>query len=148
MSTKYESAKLILELYELRREETMRKARNWFFTFNPDTFEDIRAAAMNPESSAYYRMVTSYWDMACSFVANGAIDEQMFADANAEHVVVFAKIQPFLDEIRGAYGSPNYAKHLEEVVMNMPDAATRIPATRERIRKMAEAAAAAAAQVG
>src|SRR5215208_4820015 len=82
MSDKTESANLILKLYDLRREEVMRKARNWFVgEFHPGSIQDIASAAMG-EHSAYYRMVTSYWDMACSLVNNGAIDEQMFNDAN------------------------------------------------------------------
>src|SRR5437667_12349940 len=80
---KYESAKLILELYDLRREATMRKARDWFFRFNPTSVEEIRAVVMS-EYSGYYRMVTSYWDMAAALVNHGAIDEQMFNEANGE----------------------------------------------------------------
>ncbi len=82
MSEKHEDAKLILKLYDLRREEVMRKARNWYFAeFNPNSLQDIQNTAMG-ENSAYYRMVTSYWEMACSFVNNGALDAQMFNDAN------------------------------------------------------------------
>jgi len=83
MTDKAKSAELILKLYDLRREPVMREARNWFFTFNPESIEDIQRTAFG-EHSAYFRMVTTYWDMACSFVNNGAIDERMFADANAE----------------------------------------------------------------
>ena len=83
MSTAYESADLILKLYDLRREKTMRKARDWFFWFNPQTYEDLPAAGSKPDS-VYLRMVTSYWDMAASLVANGAIDERMFVDANLD----------------------------------------------------------------
>ena len=34
--SKHEDADLILKLYDLRREATMREARNWLFSFNPD----------------------------------------------------------------------------------------------------------------
>src|SRR2546423_15344155 len=129
MIDKAKSAELIMKLYELRREEVMRQARNWFFSFNPESIEDIAQAAMG-EHSAFYRMVTSYWDMACSFVNHGAIDEEMFNDAAGEHVFVFAKIQPFLEQIR-AVGSPNYMQHLEKLIMRMPEAEERITRTRE-----------------
>ena len=46
--SKVESADLILKLYDLRREETMRKARNWMFTFNPTSAEDIEKTMMDP----------------------------------------------------------------------------------------------------
>ncbi|MDT7541831.1 MAG: hypothetical protein QOE33_1735 [Acidobacteriota bacterium] len=135
MSKEYESADLILKLYELRREETMRKARDWFFAFNPDTFEDVVAGARG-EHSAYYRMVTSYWDMACSMVNNGAIDERMFTDANGEQYFVFAKIRPFLAQIREATGQPNYIANLEKFVMRQPDIEPRLERMREMSRQM------------
>lgn len=133
MSDKYESADLILKLYDMRREETMRQARAWFVAeFNPESVQEISKVTMG-EHSAYYRMVTTYWDMACSFVTNGAIDEQMFNDANAEHVAVYSKIEPFIEEIRAAYTS-NYMSHLEKVVMGMPNAKERLATTRERLK--------------
>src|SRR5687768_3884313 len=81
VSSAYESADLLLKLYDLRREPTMRQARQWFGTFHPESADDI-TAALRSEHSSYYRMVTTYWDMAASFVNNGAIDEKMFNDAN------------------------------------------------------------------
>jgi hypothetical protein len=136
MTDKAKSAELILKLYDLRRESVMREARNWFFTFNPESMEDIQRAGMG-EHSAHYRMVTSYWDMACSFVNHGAIDPEMFHDANGEHVVVFAKIQPFLEQLRATV-SPVYMQHLEKVVMSMPNIEERMTRTREMIRRMAQ----------
>ena len=143
MTSKYESAKLILELYDLRREETMRKARDWFARFDPQTAQDFYAIATG-EHGAYYRMVTSYWDMAASLVNHGAIDEQMFTDANGEHVAVFAKIHPFLDELRQVSGSPTYMQHLEQLVMGMPDAEARMARVREMLRRFAQPSAKAA----
>jgi hypothetical protein len=144
MTDKAKSAELILKLYDLRREPVMREARNWFFTFNPESVEDVQRAGMG-EHSAYYRMVTTYWDMACSFVNHGAIDADMFHDANGEHVFVFAKLQPFLGQLRAAL-SPNYMKHLEQAVASMPEAEARIARIREMTRRMAEARAAATAE--
>jgi hypothetical protein len=133
MSDKYEAANLILKLYDLRREEVMRKARAWFIAeFNPESVQDISQTSMG-EHSAYYRMVTTYWDMACSFVTNGAIDEQMFNDANAEHIAVYSKIEPFIEDIRAAY-TANYMEHLEKVVVNIPNAKERLATTRERLK--------------
>ena len=143
MATPYESANLLLKLYEMRREPTMRQARNWFVTFNPDSADDI-AAVLRSEHSAYYRMVTSFWDMAASFVNNGAIDEKMFNDANAEHIVIFSKMEPVLAEHRARSGQPHYLLQLEQLVMRIPNAKERLKATRERFRQMAAARAAAA----
>ena len=137
MADKEKSAELILRLYELRREEVMRKARTWYFGFHPESVEDITAVARG-EHSAYFRMVTSYWDMACSFVNHGAIDEEMFNDANAEHILVFSKVQPFVEQIR-AMGSVNFAAHLEKVVMRLPDAEARLARFREMSKQMTAA---------
>lgn len=144
MSEKSEDAKLILKLYELRREEVMRKARDWFMSeFNPGSMQDITNAVMS-EKSAYYRMVTTYWDMAASFVNHGALDEQMFIDSNGECLVVFSKIEPFLTEIRATSGMSQYLQHLEQLIMRLPDAQERLTGIRERMKRFAAMRAEAA----
>ena len=144
MSDKVQSAKLILKLYDLRREAVMREARNWFFSFNPESFDDIQRTSMG-EHGAYLRMVTTYWDMACSFVNHGAINAEMFTDATGEQVFVYAKLQPFLEQIRAA-GNPTSFQHLEKAVLSMPHAEERLARVREMAKRMAEARAAAAAE--
>jgi hypothetical protein len=75
--------------------------------------------------------------MVASFVLNGAIDEQMFNDANGEQVVVFAKIEPFLAAYREKMGFPHYLGNLEKVVLSRPGAKDSLAALRERFRAMA-----------
>ena len=145
MTDKAKSAELILKLYDLRREAVMREARDWFFSFNPESFEDIQRAVMS-EHSAYVRMVTTYWEMACSFVNHGAIDAEMFNDANSEQVFVFAKIQPFLEQIRANNGNPAAFRNLEQAVMAMPDAEARVARAGAMSKAIAQARAAAAAE--
>ena len=143
MSEKQEDANLILRLYELRREDRMRQARYWFTTnFNPQSTQDIFNVLIG-EHSADFRMVASYWDMAATFVNYGAIDEEMFNDINTEHIAVYAKLQPFLAEIRGMSGVPPYfyLKNLEALVMRMPDAQERIAVMRRYMKNRAEARA-------
>ncbi|HJR05686.1 MAG TPA: hypothetical protein VJ842_00195 [Pyrinomonadaceae bacterium] len=140
---KYEDADLILKLYDLRREETMRKARAFMASFNPTSMQDILAVATG-ENNAYMRMVMSYWDMAASLVNNGAIDPQMFNDANGEHFFYYAKFQPFLEEMRATFG-PQMWMHLEKLVMSAPNAQERLVKIREMQKKMAENAAARSA---
>ena len=130
MSTPHESMQGILRLYELRSEPTMRTARNWFaLHFHPESAQDI-LKTLGGEHSADFRMVASYWDMAAAFVAFNAIDEAMFNAINTEHVLVYAKLQPFLAELRQVPGIPPYMylKHLEPLVLQMPDAKERIDA--------------------
>lgn len=136
MTDKYESMRGILRLYELRREETMRQARAWFFRFDPASAEDV-VSVFGGEHSAYYRMVTSYWDMAAAFVNAGAIDEQMFNDTTSEHVLVFAKVAPYVEEVRAKSGFPDYLAHLEQLVSRLPDAEARMGRMREIARAVA-----------
>jgi len=130
---KHDDADLILKLYDLRREATMREARNWFFTFNPTSAAEYMEAMMGP-SSGYLRMVISYWDMAASLVNHGAIDEQMFNDANGEHLFVFAKIEPILAEMRQMWNAPDMLKHFETLVRRVPDNEKKLAEIRERIK--------------
>jgi hypothetical protein len=143
MNAKQEDANLILRLYELRREETMRRARYWFImNFNPQSVQDIFDVLVG-EHSADFRMIASYWDMAATFVNYGAIDEQMFNDINTEHIAIYAKLQPFLAEFRAMPGMPPflYLKNLEALVMRMPDAEARIAVMRRFMKNRAESPA-------
>ncbi len=133
MSTAHESMQGILRLYELRSEPTMRKARDWFATgFYPESARDV-LNVLGGEHSADFRMVASYWDMAAAFVVFDAIDGEMFNAINTEHVLVYAKLQPFLEELRAVPGIPPYLylKHLEPVVLRMPDAQERVAVMRQ-----------------
>jgi hypothetical protein len=136
--SKAESADLILKLYETRREPVMREARSWIISFFPESAQDVMQAMINAETSAYYRMVTTYWEMAASFVNHGAIDEAMFTDANSEYFVVFSKIAPYLAELREIMGNPNMLSNLEKLVMRQPNAEERLVKTREMMKRWME----------
>lgn len=118
MSTKPNDALAILKLYELRSEPLMRQARSWFFTeFKPQSGLEILALMQSGEKeSAFYRMVSSHWEIAAALVNHGGIDEKLFLEANSEHLVVFAKLQPFINEIRETIGEPDYLANLEQLI--------------------------------
>ena len=132
---KHHDAELILKLYELRREKVMREARSWFFTFNPQGPQDF-LDTLTSDKGGYYRMVISYWDMAASLVNNGAIDAQMFNDANGEHLFVYAKLEPFLADLRRESGNPDFMAHLEKVVKEIPNYQEKVAALRTRIERI------------
>lgn len=141
MGAKHEDANLILKLYELRRESVMREARTWFIReFHPTSAASI-LETLKGEHSAHFRMVTTYWEMAASLVNHGAIDAAMFSDANAEHVLVFAKVEPYLAELRTGYGNPRMMAGLEKLVRSMPNAEQVLKGMRERVAKLYAAAA-------
>ncbi len=129
--SKQEEAGLILKLYELRREETMRVARDWYFReFNPQTLEDFNNAIFGPHSG-HLRMVITYWDMAAALVNDGAIGMELFNNCNGEHIGVFAKIEPIIAQIRGVM-HPRFAANLEKLIDATPDGRAQT----ERMRQM------------
>ena len=139
--SKQHEAGLILKLYELRREDTMRKARDWYFRdFNPKTIADF-TEAMFGEHSGHLRMVVSYWDMAAALVNDGAISLDLFTNTNGEHIGVFSKIEPLLGEIRTAY-APQFAVNLEKLIDATPDGRNRSVKARERMKMIGDQMAA------
>jgi len=139
--SKQDEAGLILKLYELRREDTMRKARDWYFReFNPKSIADF-TEAMFGEHSGHLRMVVSYWDMAAALVNDGTISLDLFTNTNGEHIGVFSKIEPLLGEIRSAY-APQFAVNLEKLIDATPDGRNRAAKARERMKAIRDQMAA------
>ncbi len=97
-----EDARIIMQLYDLRREPEMRKARGWFAGFVPRNADDVVLVinGVNPQENAWFRQVSSYWDMAASFVLRGALNEELFVDNSGEMFFVLGKVYPFLKEVR------------------------------------------------
>jgi hypothetical protein len=138
MPTAFESAQLNLQLYELRRESVLREARGWFLRdFNPESFEELVSLASGDRNSSF-RMVLGYWDMAASLVTAGAIQSAAFLAAHGEIFLTFSKVQPFLSELRGATGEPEFCKHLEAVVTAAHDSERILTRRREAARAAAK----------
>jgi hypothetical protein len=146
METKPNDALAILKLYELRSESLMRQARAWFFSqFNPGSGLEILGLMQSGEKeSAFYRMVSSHWEVAAALVNNGGIDQKMFLEANSEHLVVFAKLQPFLAEIRETIGEPDYLSQLEKLVMQAENVEHKLDNRRRLIQRWVQPKASAA----
>jgi hypothetical protein len=136
-----QDADLIIKLYDLRRDETMRKARNYFFfEFSPKSFDDIKAVFANrdeqPEHNAYLRQVTSYWDMVAAMVNHGTIDQALFFDTNGEFYGVWAKLEDFIGDIRATFG-PQFLANLEKLIAAAPNGAERVKVMKERFNSIA-----------
>lgn len=132
---------LVLRLYELRREEEMRKARRFLLEFHPKSIEDLQAvmAYAHPEN-AHFRQVLSYWEMVADFAARGLLHPEMFAAHCGEGLVVYAKLEPFRDEVRKTM-NPRFLLNLERAVASHPAVAEKLGAIREVVRRLAEQAA-------
>ena len=140
-----EDAKIIMRLYDLRRELEMRKARAWYAGWWPRSADEIvqmMNAPTNPQENAWFRQVNGYWEMAASFVVRGVLNEELFFDGGGEMWFVLSKLQPFLKEVRQKAGIPQAFMRVEKI-------ATRTKEGRERLQmfsKRAEARRAAAAK--
>jgi hypothetical protein len=116
-------AHLVLELYDLRREAEMRKARNWWGAeFFPQSADDVMKVAflMGSQENNWFRQVAGYWNMAASFVLLGVLNEELFLQPSisGEMFLIFAKVQPHLKELREKIGDPNLFLNIEKVVMH------------------------------
>jgi hypothetical protein len=118
-----EEAQLILKLYDLRREAEMRKARNWWMTeFWPRNAEDFLSVVRSPgtQENNWLRQVAGYWGIATSFVSQGVLSEDLFLvpGFSGEMFVMFAKVQPFLEDLRRKLDDPEFFRDIEKVAMN------------------------------
>src|SRR5437660_557436 len=114
-------AHLILELYDLRREAEMRKARNWWGgEFFPQSVDELMAVAstFGSQENNWFRQVAGYWNMAASFVLLGVLNEDLFLQpaCSGEMFLIFAKVHPFLKEWRAKVGDPHLFLNIEKVV--------------------------------
>ena len=131
--TKYESADLILKLYDLRRESKLREARDWWNKFKPKSIEDVKTAAFGPDSGKF-RMVLGYWEMAAALVNNDAIEAKMFFETTGEYLFMYVKLQPYLKEIRAQ--DSTMLVQVEKLLKKMDDSEKRLEHIRSIIAKM------------
>jgi hypothetical protein len=136
-------AQLIVQLYDLRRESEMRKARSWwageFFPQNADDFVKV-AWAMGTQENAWLRQVSGYWGMVASFVNQGVLNEQLFLSPgfSGEMFLIYAKIHPFLKELRAKLNDPHAFKDLETAVTRTKWGRDRLQFMIKRVATMRE----------
>ncbi|MEX2301033.1 MAG: hypothetical protein WD733_08865 [Bryobacterales bacterium] len=113
----YEDVSLILRLYEMRRETKLREARDWFgksFKIKSvDEFNQLCPPGSDP--NAYYRMVTSYWEMVASFMTNGVLHQELFFESGGELLFVWERIRDVLPALRQANKNPRNLQNLQQV---------------------------------
>lgn len=129
-------ADLILKLYDFRREAKMREARNWFISFNPTSYEEFAKTifAFGSQENAYFRQVTSYWDMAAALVLHGSIDSKLFYDTQGEMWFVYTRIKPFLAQMRQQMNAPEAFKSVEAVATGSAEGQQRVAMMEERFK--------------
>jgi hypothetical protein len=134
-------AQLILQLYDLRREAEMRKARHWwageFFPQSADDFLKV-AWAVGTQENAWLRQVSGYWNIVASFVLGGVLNEDLFLQPgfSGELFVIYAKIHPHVKELRKKLDDPEFFRTIEQAVTRTKWGRNRLEFMTKRVEMM------------
>ena len=114
-------AELILKLYDARREPEIRKARKWWTeTFWPQSADEVVSVmrGLGSSENAWLRQVLGYWSMASGFVTHGVLNEDLFFEPSfsGEMFFIYAKLEPYLKEVREKQQNPQLLANLEKLV--------------------------------
>jgi hypothetical protein len=143
-------AQVILQLYDLRREAELRKARDWWIgKFWPDNVEDFSkvGSAFGTQENAWLRQVTGYWEMAASLANHGTVSADLFLEPSfsGEMFLIFAKVKPFLADLR-AKASPTFFTNVEKLITSSEKGRKHLERVEANVANMRKNRAAAAAK--
>lgn len=133
------NAQLLLQIYDLRREEKLRRAREWLMGnfWASDLKEFAALCAPGSQENAYYRMVTSYWDMVASIVNRGMLDEDLYFESTSESLLVWLRVKSVVLQMREARKNPLLLRNLETLSEKHEKwLATRAPGSLDETLKM------------
>lgn len=139
-------AQLLLQLYDLRREEKLRKARDWFMAnFWVESPEDVqKIAPPGSQENTYMRMVVSYWEQACLFYNQGLLDEEQFFITGGEFFMVWSRMQGIAAPMREQFKNPTFFQELEKAGQRYQEwSEKRAPGSIEAMRQFMQQARAA-----
>src|SRR5271165_4600072 len=146
----YHDAELVLKLYDLRREAVMREARGFFAMFAPASTDDFMSImfAFDKKENAYIRQVLSYWEMVAALIVHGTLNAELAQDTLGEMNFVYARVQPFVKEIREKLDSPEFLQNMEKVIEGTPEGRERLARQQKRMAQFAKMMQARAAKQG
>jgi hypothetical protein len=133
-------AEIVLDLYKLRQETSLRAARKFMgFEFWPKDLEELRAVSRSQSSdkNVYWRQAISYWEMAASLVLRGALDPDLFLDSNGEGLFLYAKFHHWHAETEKESGKL-FMKNTAGLVERYPEARAIYEATRKNLERTAK----------
>jgi len=136
----HHDAELLIQVYDLRREAVMRESRRAILReFWPRTWDDVQAV-LKPEhpQNAAYRQTATYWEMVYSIARHGIVHAGFWLENNGEGLFLFAKVEPFLEQIRAA-GQPTAFRNAEWVARECPDGQPVFERIKARVAQMAAA---------
>jgi len=136
----HQDAELILKLYDLRRETVMRQARDFVAQFSPTSFDELMAVvgAFGSKENAYVRQVLGYWEMVASLIVHGTINPELADDTLGEIYFVYAKVKPFVKQMRQTMKSPEFMQNVEKFVEGTPERRERLARMQERVAEFAK----------
>lgn len=114
-------ADLILKIYGLRREAVMREARDAINRdfWPPNAEEALQVLRSDHPLNRAYRQTSTYWEMVYSMARRGIIHGDFLIENNAEGLLLFARVEPYLDRFRAATSARTFAN--AEWVANQTD---------------------------
>jgi hypothetical protein len=127
-------AELLLHLFDQRRDEKFRQARNYvLFEFAPQSEEEFSkvAFAFGTPEQTYFRMVLSYWEQTAALADRGVVHGELFDDFSGELYFLYAKLGAFFPIMRERL-NPNFGRHIETVAKSTPERRARV----ERAQKL------------
>ena len=140
----YEDVNLVLRLYELRREDRLRKARAWFAqSFKVRTLDEFnKLCPVGSDENAYFRMVVTYWEMTSSFITSGVLNQNLFFQSGRELLFVWERVRDILSQVRENFKDPLAYRNLETVAQSFiawmkTQAPESYPAFSNRVRGVA-----------
>ncbi len=133
------NAELLLRIYDLRREGTLRKARSWLMgNFSAETLKEFgELCPPGSEANAHYRQATSYWDMVAAIVNRGMLDEDFYFETTSESLLVWLRVKNVVLAMRDVRKNPLYLRNLEVLAEKHEKwLVARAPGALEETRKM------------
>lgn len=128
-------AELVLKLYELRRETTMREARSYIGgEFLPASADELLSIVANGgKHSAFVLQVYGYWDMVAAFVDSGALDAKLVYHTCQEMYFQYAKIQPYMAEFRQKMNLPEWMISIERLIEGSEEGRSRLETMKKNL---------------
>lgn len=132
----HHDAELVLKVYDLRREAVMRESRNSINSkFWPKSQEEALAVLQqNHPFNAAFRQTSTYWEMVYSMARHGVVHTDFLVENNGEGLLLFARVEPYLEAIRQA-SSPRAFQNAEWIVGHSAVAGRIMDTFRTRVAK-------------
>ena len=138
--SEFESAQLVMQFYELRRESRLREART--FVLGRFKAKDVPAlhelCPPGSEENAFFRQVLTYWDMVSAIARRGTVEKELFFETNGELTAVWEKIRHLIPDLRVEFNNPHFLENFETMATERESylaekAPEYLPSLRERL---------------